>query len=265
METTQAVKEEVKSRFVTVKSTRGESKAVEFNGSDWGDLSRAIEKAGFSLSNMKCVESINRHTLEHPKAVVPAGDFTLFLMPYKSKSGGDVRDRVKAIFNEDRETAKAHFGNYTQKKESELEQLLKTFKGRSSTTTSTVERKSAIKEKAAKATASAKAEIKKSPVTLESIDDKLNILLSYFASVTSEKITFEKEEDKITTSNNGIGEVVGAVQESAEAREKREAEEAEQKRIQEEKEKEIEEKRKKEKELDLEMRELAGGFGDVRL
>lgn len=114
-------------RVVTVVSTKGEKVQIEFTGTKWADLRSQLNNKGYDTNSLKAVESINKTTLEHDEAIVPDGDFRLYLMPYKSKAGGAIREQVKVLFAENKDAAKAHFGNYTQKKETELEALLATF------------------------------------------------------------------------------------------------------------------------------------------
>jgi hypothetical protein len=126
-------------RFITVVTTRGEKRRIPFEGNSWKDLKDLLQGGGkdvdgnsftrYDLSNMKCVEGINKTTLEHPDAKVPEGNFNLFLMPYKSKSGGPARDQVKKLAAENKEAVKAHFGNWTTKKEEELATLLPSYTG----------------------------------------------------------------------------------------------------------------------------------------
>jgi hypothetical protein len=115
-------------RKITIISTRGEKKVIEFEGNQWSGLKSKLEKEGYDLKNMKCVEGINKTTLEHPEATVPDGNFALFLMPIQNKGGGESRDKVKAFATENKDAVKAHFGNWTIKKEDELAVLLKTYK-----------------------------------------------------------------------------------------------------------------------------------------
>lgn len=76
-------------RVITVISTVGtKKKDIEFpENLLWGDLKKVLGNNGYSLSNIKAVEGESKVTLEHEKAVLPDGNFFLFLMPYKSKSG----------------------------------------------------------------------------------------------------------------------------------------------------------------------------------
>lgn len=74
-------------RKVKVISTRGEKKEIDFNGTTWEELRKKLTQSGYDLKNIKAVEGSKRNTLEHDKAIVPEGDFNLFLFPLKVKSG----------------------------------------------------------------------------------------------------------------------------------------------------------------------------------
>lgn len=118
-------------RKVKIIPTSGPKKIIEVaEGTSWKDMKSILKREGYSLDNMKAVEGNNKHTLEHDDATLPEGDFKLFLMPYKSKSGADdTRSSIKALFADPATKAKAkeHFGNYTQKKNDDLKELFKTW------------------------------------------------------------------------------------------------------------------------------------------
>jgi hypothetical protein len=76
----------VGTRSVTVITTVGERKVIETAATTWKELEREVKQT-HSLSNMKVVEGVRRTTLEHPDAVLPDGNFKLYLLPVKSKSG----------------------------------------------------------------------------------------------------------------------------------------------------------------------------------
>jgi hypothetical protein len=74
-------------REITVITTNGEKKVIETDVTKFKDLKPLLISNGYSLSNMKVVESVNRTTLEHVEATLPPGNFKVYLLPYKSKSG----------------------------------------------------------------------------------------------------------------------------------------------------------------------------------
>jgi hypothetical protein len=178
-------------RVITVVTTRGEKKRIPFSGTSWSELRSLLTKggldvtgqrfSGYSLDNMKCVEGVNKTTLEHDQARVPDGSFNLFMMPYKSKSGGEARDKVKALSQANKAAVKAHFGNWTTKKEDELATLLKTYKETSSTSTSSSKPKASSKSSTS---STKKASTKKASASVETEDKEET-------EVSAAKQTFE--------------------------------------------------------------------------
>jgi len=133
-----AIPEEV---VITIVTTRGKSTKIKYSGPKvWESLKPVIQQAGYNLDNMKAVEGVNRHTLEHPQAVLPDGDFRVFLMPYESKGGAkraELYATIRDFIEANEEKAKAHFNadkNYTTKSSEELEALVKSYKPRKATT-----------------------------------------------------------------------------------------------------------------------------------
>lgn len=88
-------------RVVTLYSTAGKQGANPLNSEagTWGQLKKEIQRMNNapSLSNMKAVIGETNLTVEHDEAVLPEGDFTLFLMPIKTKSGLDRKGLFEAI------------------------------------------------------------------------------------------------------------------------------------------------------------------------
>lgn len=83
-------------RVVTVFDTQTSGKRPHnSNATNWGQLRREL---GVD-SNMKAVLREGRQTLENNEAVLPTGDFTIFLFPNKVKSGLD-KERLKADIRE---------------------------------------------------------------------------------------------------------------------------------------------------------------------
>jgi hypothetical protein len=119
---------------IQIVSSRGGNRKITFPGGKWSALkSILIKDYNYDMDNLKAVENFRRTTLEHPEAVVPNVDFTLFLMPYKSKSGSDrsaVTATIKEFIVTGGEAAKAHFNagkNYTNKSTSELQELVQSY------------------------------------------------------------------------------------------------------------------------------------------
>lgn len=78
------------SRTVTVYSTAGDSRGtnVASNATTWGQLQADLTSANINWSGMKAIEGASKHTFDSPDATLPEGDFRLFLMPVRTKSGG---------------------------------------------------------------------------------------------------------------------------------------------------------------------------------
>lgn len=263
-------------RVINIVPTKGTKTSIVYNGSDWAGLKSLLEKGGkdisgntfspYSLRDMKCVENINKTTLEHPKAQLPDGNFNLFLMPYKSKSGGPARDKVKQLFAENKESAKAHFGNYTQVKEEKLAELLKTYKP---TTTAKTGKLTPVKNEVTKPVV-----VKSKDNTVANVVESLSdnnisqakaILDSVIPSLqqVSELLGGVKVKDIIGAEPVPQEEVVSAPVKSEEDI-KKEKEAEEQKQREAEKRRKEEEEKKKQQALDDECNDLMSGFSDVR-
>lgn len=126
-------------RKVTIVSTKNNKvKFYETAATTWGELNAEINR-DFDLSNLKATENVNKTTLEHVDAVLPEGEFRVFLRPVKTKSGGHDFDNMKfgdlrATFKNDEEVKKFLTGkvsasgrNWTQLKTDELRDFLKEY------------------------------------------------------------------------------------------------------------------------------------------
>lgn len=92
-------------RVITMFSTKGGKNKVELGpNKTWDDLKPLVEEK-YDLSNLQATENKNKTTLTHPDAVLPEGDFVLFLRPIKTKSGADMNDlgfrELRALVNND--------------------------------------------------------------------------------------------------------------------------------------------------------------------
>jgi hypothetical protein len=82
-------------RTVTVFSTAGKRKSkIETDVTTWADLKKLVTKDGYNLDKLLATENITRRDLANEGAILPEGDFTLFLRPTKTKSGGDNYDKL---------------------------------------------------------------------------------------------------------------------------------------------------------------------------
>lgn len=76
-------------RTVTVFATKGKRKAkIETNATKWSELRSLISNEGYDVNNLHATENVRRSDLAHADAALPEGDFTVFLRPKKTKSGG---------------------------------------------------------------------------------------------------------------------------------------------------------------------------------
>jgi len=117
---------------VTIYTTAGvKDKVVETEATNWGGLQADLKRDNVNFNNMKAVEGNTRVTLESPQAQLPEGDFILFLMTKKNKSGAidpktmtyaelksTIRDILAGFKGKDLDKAKKFFANkeknYTQ-------------------------------------------------------------------------------------------------------------------------------------------------------
>lgn len=79
---------EVASKQVTVYSTVGNNrKVINTSASNWSQLQADLLREDVNTNNMKAVEGRSQVTFESPDALIPDGDFVLFLYPVEVKSG----------------------------------------------------------------------------------------------------------------------------------------------------------------------------------
>jgi len=78
-------------RKITVVSTSTDDVfEIESSAETWGELSRHDKLGG--AKGMRAMIKENRNTLENEQAILPQGDFTLYLSPSKVKSGFSSED-----------------------------------------------------------------------------------------------------------------------------------------------------------------------------
>jgi hypothetical protein len=83
-------------RKVTLKVTSQKDLIkVESNARTFGELKKEIKDVKWS--GMRVVERSTKHTLQDDAALLPAGEFTLFLVPEKVKSGGNKKVGKKKL------------------------------------------------------------------------------------------------------------------------------------------------------------------------
>ena len=116
-------------RKVLIYSTVGNnSTEIESGAKLWNELQAQLQqKVGIeNFTRLKCVVGETKVTLESPNAVLPEGNFTLFVLPKKNKSGIDLntasykemKAMVKDIIADNPDTKKTYFTvggkNWTQ-------------------------------------------------------------------------------------------------------------------------------------------------------
>lgn len=70
-----------------VSTTAGTKVTIETSVSTWGQLKKDSKMASLLGSNMTAVVRETKVNLEHDDAVLPTGDFTIFLVQTKTKAG----------------------------------------------------------------------------------------------------------------------------------------------------------------------------------
>ncbi len=132
--------------FVTTGSANGST--IQISSTTWGDLQEELLERNIQIDNMKAVVGETRVTLESPQAHLPEGDFTLYLMPKKNKSGSYVdkvkimtfrqlRTEMKNIFAKDPDAKGKYFKNghknWTQLSKDDIREKLVKYKKQNST------------------------------------------------------------------------------------------------------------------------------------
>lgn len=85
-------------REITIYATRGgQMKKITTAVRTWGELQPLVRREGFELSSLLAAENINKTDLVNDLAVLPEGNFRLFLRPKQTKSGAPDRKECFAI------------------------------------------------------------------------------------------------------------------------------------------------------------------------
>jgi len=158
-------------RKITVYATKGQQmKTIDSASGLWSELRGELSNAGYDMNSLHATENINRTDLVNDNAVLPTGEFTVFLRPMKTKSGADYNNMsFKELRAEiDTQEKKDHLNkianktgrNWTQLKTPELAKGLNDYTKKSGSTTTT--KASAKVAPAKKASSSSK---KATPVT----------------------------------------------------------------------------------------------------
>ena len=123
-------------KTIRIVSTAGNgTKSIESGATTWKDLKKEISK-DYPVGSMKAVIGETKNTLENEGAQLPVTDFTLFLLPVKTKSGADwgsagykeLRAEIKRLKDVISDTEfKSAFGNYTQSSTPDLQKLVSKY------------------------------------------------------------------------------------------------------------------------------------------
>ena len=143
-------------RKITLFSTKGVQKSeINTDVTTWGNLIPLIENLNYDLSSLHATENVNRTNLEHIDAVLPSGDFTIFLRPKKTKSGLNVKGlgfkELRNIIKEQGQSCvdflnkRTSKSSYTQMTTVELTEGLTAYKPKTVTTSKVVATKTASK------------------------------------------------------------------------------------------------------------------------
>lgn len=91
-------------RKIKVLSTLGVSGTIETNVTTLGELKPLLEQREINITGMKLMVGETRNELNLDDAKLPEGDFKLYLMPAKTKSGtrtvSDIAYNLAALFEE---------------------------------------------------------------------------------------------------------------------------------------------------------------------
>lgn len=288
------------SKTVLVYTTTGQgnNKTFESVSETFGDLKRELSANGITHDNMKAVVGESRVTLESDLAQLPTTNFTLFLMPKKTKAGvtateidkmdfKQLREEMKKIFAEN-PSAKSHFidgsKNWTQLSLDKIKELLKSWIGKSPKSSKEVAKeteKQSVKEavgevvdslKKAKETEEAEEKTVKDVIkeTKKSSDEEIITLFHLTSDVKPSELTSD-EVDQFNTIVELLNKLTVAIlerkaKEAAELEEKK-RKDAELKAAAENKAKEAKEKeefaKKQKDDLRNQAKELAKEFKDV--
>ena len=269
-------------KVLAISTSRG-TVEIPTEATTWEQLKSDLSKNNVTYSGMKAVIGSTKQTLEHPDASLPEGDFELFLMPVKSKSGAGDRKvtyaTIKELVTKDGDKAKEHFNsggeNYTRKKTEELDRLIEAYTGAPTPTTTTTPVKEEVAKKAKTTTVVAeKAAVQ---VIIGISQETKDLIMGKAEEIKTElndSVDDDDEEvytdyDELSSTRNKFLELltileglpVTGTQVSAPSTSVRTVEEsAEDKKAREEK----EAKAKEEKERQDRARDLAKGFDDVK-
>lgn len=83
-------------RTITIASTRGVTTPITTSAQYLQDIMSDLQSRGINLNENKLIIKETRAEINRPDAVLPEGDFSLFIYPKKVKSGG-LEDDLKSL------------------------------------------------------------------------------------------------------------------------------------------------------------------------
>lgn len=84
-------------RKIKIYTTNGMPGTIETNVSTLGELKPILRQREVNYDGMKLLVGETKNELSEDEAVLPEGDFKLYLMPAKTKSGVDFEEMEEAI------------------------------------------------------------------------------------------------------------------------------------------------------------------------
>lgn len=132
-------------RKVKIYSTVGASGTIETNVRTLGELKPLLSQREINFSGMKMLVGETRNELGVDEAVLPEGDFKLYLMPEKTKSGVDfdaiiealdeaseaIDEAKEAVFTAQRQASSGSAKRYTSNEDEEAMEDLRRLSGQS--------------------------------------------------------------------------------------------------------------------------------------
>lgn len=279
-------------RTITVFSTKGKRKSkIETEVTTWGELKKLVSKEGYNLDKLLATENITRRDLANEGATLPEGNFTLFLRPTKTKSGGkdysnmSFKELRAELTDEDKTAISEETGkNYTRCSGGDIREYLnekadsgKSFGRKSEAVEEKVEKKKKAKPSVADVVESVKKSKSHEPITKEVIIAKLadanalladaRAILASAGSMVEELQVGESEEDKAKREAEEQAKIDAKAEkkrlkeeEKAKKQQEKDDKAAEKQRIKDEKDKEEEAEAQENEDLDDEFGDMMSGF-----
>lgn len=159
-------------RIISIYSSRGGAKTITTGVTTWKELLPLVKAQGYPVNDLHVTENVRKTTLEHEDAILPEGDFTLFMRPKKTKSGakgkradGLNKKELTALLKKDiasSSNGKEFYAGYSSMTVADLAVKVNTFKAKlakekvSSKTTATKKVTTPVKKAVAKVVKSVK-------------------------------------------------------------------------------------------------------------